>query len=183
MRDEDCYKKKNCSACQRIQIAIESIGVALLAAILVISIIFVTPIGTTQIGGIQTQLTEEGNTLLPNDNAIVFNNLINDQSSDINYNSTTGEFTITKPGNYYVSWWVATDGSTSVPTVNFSVAINGVPHSMGSSPIVSGQVSGSALITVVSSPTTVTLVNTSTDDIQIANTAVQANMVIVEINP
>lgn len=163
--------------------ALTSIGVLILSAILAILIFFAPPVGLTQIRGIQTQLTNEGTTLLPNNDTIIFNELINDQSSDISYNATTGEFTITKPGNYYVSWWVATDGSTAVTNMNFSVAINGIPHSTGSSPIVTGQVSGTELITVVSSPTVVTLVNTSADDILIAGTDVQSNLVIIEVNP
>ena len=149
------------------------IVIAILAALL----IFRSP--APAFGGIQAQLTDGRLSIVSDRETIVFNSFLNNQSSDISYNQATGEFTITKAGDYYVSWWVTTNGSSQFTNMSFSIAVNGVPHSIGTSPIVSGQVSGSELITVGATPATITLINNSSNDIRIANTPVQANIVII----
>jgi hypothetical protein len=118
-------------------------------------------------------------TIAPGAN-VVFDTIINDQSLDLGYNPGTGIFTISGIGNYYVSWWVATDGAEAATSINFDLVLNGSTVSTTSSPIVTGQVSGTALITVGATPATLALVNTTGETVFIANTAVQANFVIVE---
>lgn len=157
---------------------ISAIGIALFA-ILVVLLILGVP-AATQVSGIQAQLNNGENAILADQDPVVFNALVNDQSPTIDYNTTTGDFTITKAGTYAISWWVVTDGSSEFTNMNFSIAIGGTPYSMGTSPIVSGQVSGFELITVGSVPATISLVNNSGNDILIANTPVQANIVILE---
>jgi hypothetical protein len=113
---------------------------------------------------------------------LIFDVLLNDQSPAISYDVLTGEFTISQVGNYFVTWWIATNGSGQDTDVHFTVSVGGVLYSMGASPIVTGQLSGSALITVSSTPTIVTLVNTSADIVSIATTPTQANIVILELS-
>ena len=112
---------------------------------------------------------------------MIFDTVVEDQSLNINYNAGTGVFTITAPGNYYVTWWVATDGAGAAIEVSFGVSLNGGPGIIGSSPIVSGQVNGSALIVVGATPATVALVNATGDTVFIPNTTVQANILIAEV--
>jgi hypothetical protein len=52
---------------------------------------------------------------------------------------------------------------------------------IGSSPIVTGQVSGSALITVGATPAILTLVNETGQTVNIPNIPVQANIIITEV--
>jgi hypothetical protein len=85
-------------------------------------------------------------------------------------------------GNYYISWWVAADGTAGPPTVNFAINLNGGGSVTGSSPIITGQVGGSALITVSTVPSTITLVNNTTDTVGFASTLIQANIVIIEVS-
>ena len=85
-------------------------------------------------------------------------------------------------GNYYVSWWVATDGTAGPTTVNFAINLNGGGSVTGSSPSITGQVVGSALITVSTVSSTITLVNNTTDTVSFATTLVQANIVITEVS-
>lgn len=136
---------------------------------------------TLALSGIQVELINGTNRLITNTAIIVFDTILNNRSSDISYNSSTGLFTLTKTGNYYVSWWVTTDGSSLSPTVTFALAVNGIPVSQGSSPIVTGQVAGTALITITSTPSTVSLINVSGDTVLLADTPIQANLDIIEL--
>ena len=134
-----------------------------------------------QVGGIQAELTGAGGEILADGANVIFDNVVNDQSTAIDYNAATGEFTITRPGNYLVSWWFAADGAGPAITVDFAVAVNGVPYAIASSPIVSAQISGDALVTVTTVPTVITLVNVTNEGVFIPMTTVQANIVITEI--
>jgi hypothetical protein len=134
-----------------------------------------------QLRGIQAQLVGVEAGIIANGANVIFNTVTNDQSLNVNYNPATGEFTITGVGNYFVSWWVAADGAGAAITVSFEVELNGGAGIIGSSPIVSGQVNGTALVTVGATPAVLTLVNTTGDGVFIAATPVQANIVIIEV--
>ena len=137
---------------------------------------------TLILGGVQAQLVNGKNTQIPNIDTIIFDTILNNQSSDISYNSSNGLFTLTKAGNYYVSWWVDTDGSSISSNVTFALAVNGIPISQGSSPIATSQVSGTALITITATPSTVSLINVGGGAVKLANTPAQANIDIVELS-
>ena len=135
---------------------------------------------SNQLRGIQVQLVGRGSDAVDDGENVVFDTIRNLQSSDINYNTQTGEFTITRSGNYSVTWWVSTDGTGALNAIYFSLRINGDGDITSSSPVVTGQISGSALITIENTPSTVTLVNTSNDLVIYAGLSVQANLVITE---
>lgn len=126
------------------------------------------------VGGRQSQIA-------PGEN-VIFDTAINAQSADIGYDPLTGEFTVYRPGNYYVSWWIATDGVGAHTDIRFSIQVSAVSSVMGATPIVTGQLNGSALITVSTVPTTLALRNDTTDEIALASTPVQANIVILQIS-
>ncbi len=123
----------------------------------------------------------KGRSIPVNEN-VVFDTILNVKSSNISYNPITGEFTITQPGNYYITWWVSTNGSGMDTEVRFSLAVDVAGFAAGTSPIVTGQVTGSAFISVLTDPTVVSLKNTSTDIVTLASTTVQANIVILEVS-
>lgn len=126
------------------------------------------------VGGRQSQIAPGAN--------VIFDTAINDQSADISYNSLTGQFTISNPGNYFVSWWVATDGAGSSTDLWFSIQVTASVPVAGATPIVTGQLNGSALVTVSSAPATLTLMNSTANPIVFAATPVQANIVILQIS-
>ncbi len=132
--------------------------------------------------GIQTELTvEEVGEVVPDGGNVLFNTVLNDQSDNITYDPATGEFTITEPGNYYVSWWFAADGAGPAANISMAVAVNGVPYSTVSSAIVSDQISGYALVTVEDVPATISLMNVTGEDMFIPVVPVQSGMVILEL--
>ena len=112
---------------------------------------------------------------------VLFANVVNDQDPDMIYNAATGEFTITRLGNYLVSWQVAIDGTDLDPQVTFTLRVDGVDYSGSSLPSVTGQLSGTAFITVAAA-VTVELVNTSGYTVYYADVPVQANIVITDVS-
>ena len=90
-------------------------------------------------------------------------------------------FTITEPGNYYIDWWVAADGSPVAVTIDLSIVTSNGIVIAASSPILSGQLSGNALISVVDAPITFRLVNTTGNEIFIGNTTIKANLTILNL--
>jgi len=166
------------SSCCNKTIACVLVSILFLAFLVVAILGIFTP---TSLGGVQTQLDNAAGDVITNGSDVEFNTVLNDQSADISYNPATGAFTITKSGNYLVSWWFAAGGAAPATTVSFAVEVNGVPYSTASSPIVSGQLSGTALVTVTSTPTVITLVNVTGDDVFIPATPVQSGFVVTEI--
>lgn len=137
-----------------------------------------TPAG---LEGIQAELTGAEGGLFPDGENIIFNTVVNDTTESISYDPATGVFTISEPGTYKVDWWVSSDGAGPAVTVNYTLEMNDAPYTTVSSPIVSGQTSGSALVTVDSAPATIALVNSTGDDIFIPSfTPVQAGIVITK---
>lgn len=134
------------------------------------------------VGGIQTQLQGSPGGIIANNAAVLFDTVIIDQSPDISYDNQTGEFTLSAAGNYYISWWVAADGPAGPASVAFTAEVGEAPIAAANAPVVTGQVTGDALITVASAPATVRLLNTTGADVSFANLGVQANISIIKLS-
>ena len=131
--------------------------------------------------GFQAQLVGLPSATIPDGGLVIFDTVLNDQSANISYNSDIGEFTLSSIGNYLVMWWVnvgAVDGLST--DVGFSLEINGGSDIRGAMPLVSGQVNGSAFITIGSLPAVLTLVNSTGDPILYSTNTVQANIIIID---
>lgn len=113
----------------------------------------------------------------------MFNNVLNNASPNISYNPATGVFTITAAGNYYVNWWMNTDGAGAVSSVIFSVAVAGGPLISASSPapVVSLQLNGQAFLKIGNVPASISLVNNTGAAVFLGASAVQGDMTILEI--
>ena len=133
------------------------------------------------LSGIQAQLIGSGGDLINDGANVIFDTVINDQSENISYSPADGVFTISANGNYYVDWWVTTDGSGGPVNMVFSLSVNGSSVSLGNSPIVTGQVNGNAFITISDAPATLTLVNQTGAEVVFANIPVQANLTILTV--
>ena len=111
---------------------------------------------------------------------MIFTAIVNDASPNITYSAVTGEFTITATGNYYVHWWVATDGAEAATSISFGIDVDAVSTAVSSSPIVTGQISGDAFLTIGTVPATVQLINRTGSTVTLADIPVRASLVIVE---
>ncbi|MEL7624476.1 MAG: hypothetical protein AAGU12_12945 [Clostridiales bacterium] len=116
---------------------------------------------------------------------VLFDTVINAPSSAITYNATIGTFFITQPGNYYVSWWVNTDGAEASPFVNFGIRIilGGSATILASSPspVTTLQLNGNAFITSVSVPTSFSLFNNTGTAVTYGTSPIQADLTIIHV--
>lgn len=139
----------------------------------------------SQLRGIQVGLKGDGVEETPNLSPVLFDEILINQTTDIDYDDQTGTFTLTNPGVYYASWWCSTDGSGSSPILQFAVCINfGTPQQRiieGCSPIVTGQINGQAVFLVDTIPTYVCLINFSGDTVNYGNTDYHSMMSILEV--
>ncbi len=112
-----------------------------------------------------------------------FNTVISNLSSYVGYNTVTREFTVDGTGNYFVSWWINTDGAGAEPTVlfNLETSAGNIFSSSSPAPIVSLQLNGTALLAVHTAPITVSLVNRSNAAVNYGSGAVQANIVFLHL--
>lgn len=124
-----------------------------------------------------------GGGTIPNNTAIAFNRTIVNYDSTISYNDST--FTISSPGDYYVSWNVALKTGLGINGPTISLVTNTTPVQTFSSTnsMKTGQISGSAVLRVTTAPTTFQLVNTTVNSIVLAdNVEISANISIIAIN-
>ncbi len=131
---------------------------------------------SSQMDGIQVVL--DNGIEFDNNSNIIFNTIQNTVGSSINYDTITGNFTITEAGNYDVSWWIATGGAAASPIVAFSLQLDAVEVGATASSVTEGNVSGNALITVSTVPATLSLLNNSGDVVFIPTLPIEGSLVI-----
>jgi hypothetical protein len=133
------------------------------------------------LSGLQAQLSNAENGLLANGTNVIFDQLISRPDSHISYCFDTGEFTVSVNKRYYVSWWIAINGTEQASIVEIAVAVDGNPVLVSSSPQVTCQMAGAALISIETAPQCVSLMNVTGDILRYAPTTVQANVVFMEL--
>jgi hypothetical protein len=135
---------------------------------------------------LQVQLQGSSGATIANNINVLFDTVINSASTSITYNAGVGTFFITEPGNYYISWWVNTDGAEAETSVAFGIRVVAgsiVTPILSSSPapVVTLQLNGSALLTVGVVPTVFSLFNSTGDTVSYATSVVQANLTIIQV--
>ncbi len=143
------------------------------------------PTGPGVIGGLQIQLQSTGDLIIANNDPIIFDTIVSNFSSNISYDTTTGEITVTASGLYYINWWLAIDGSIVEPTISYTIITSSGDNITSSSPILSDNMSGNALFNItasIGSPVTISLINTTGNDTFIGYTTVRADLVIIQLN-
>ncbi len=137
---------------------------------------------TMQLRGIEIQLQDAASDLAPGA-PVIFDTIVSSQSAFISYDDSTGEITIDQTGLFYINWWVSVDGimggTDTVPT--FSITSSGGDNIMASSPNVTNQISGNALIQVSASPLTLQLENATDGTIAFAVVPIKADLTIVHV--
>lgn len=146
---------------------------------------------TTQLRAVMTGLQgTTGRSLLqsqelPDTEPVLFDETLGNTSVNVNYDNATGRFEINKAGTYFASWWVATDGSGQSTSLQFGLVVNyGDPSQqvfVACSPVVTGQISGSAMFTITTVPSYITLRNLTGDVVNYANTNYRSMMTVIEV--
>lgn len=110
---------------------------------------------------------------------VIFNSTVF-TAGNIIYNDATGIVTFMEAGLYTVNWWIATQSSAGQGAV-FSLISSQGESIRGASPIKTGEVTGFGIIEVLSTPVTVSLVNSGSADFYYSSIVpVKAALLIVE---
>lgn len=140
-------------------------------------------LSTTEIEGVQLQL--QGDILTIADGApVIFDEIITDDSAAISYDAATGTITVTESGTYYINWWFSADGSPIATTIDLAIVTSTGETITASNPILSGQMSGNALLDITATPgapVTIQLINTTGNEIFVGATTVRSDLTIVNI--
>lgn len=131
--------------------------------------------------GVQAVLDNAANVLIEDSANLIFNTVLNQSANTITYNPDTGSFTLPPIQNFYLSWWIALNGTETSSTIDFTILLNGIKYVSSSLPVVTGQLTGSAFLTTGNGYTSLTLTNTTGEIIRLANTSTQANLVLLQL--
>lgn len=118
------------------------------------------------------QLVLDDNIVIQPNQNIIFNNIINSKGGVL-YDTLTGVITINQQGSYYINWYIALQSVMQGSGSSFALAINDSVNTQvfyGSSSIKTEQITGSALIEVVTVPTTIELKNVNSNNAFVATT-------------
>lgn len=136
----------------------------------------------SQLTGLQLQLDSDREPFtVENNDPIIFNNIISNLSPSLSYDATNGTITINENGVYYISWWVAVDGSTIANFISLAISTSTGELIEASTSILSDQISGNALLNVTSAPITFQLINVTGNDIFIDDSPIQADLTIIHL--
>ncbi|WP_241654090.1 collagen-like protein [Geovibrio thiophilus] len=113
---------------------------------------------------------------------MVFNS-VTYASGNISYNSVTGIVTFNEMGRYIVNWNVSTDGligavNTATADLSFALSSSQGDFIASSSLLSTGQISGFGIIDIAAAPVTMSLINDSSNDVQLADVMPKANLMI-----
>lgn len=138
------------------------------------------PTATQELRSVQANLSTGAGVVLSPGETIGFDSLIANQNKNVYYDYTTGELVINSTGNFLASWWVGIGKRRRRHAVRVCVSERR-QHSHLLSPSSSGQLSGSAVVTVAYAPARIKLVNTSPFNVTLSSGTVQAGLVLTQI--
>ena len=152
-----------------------------------------TPTGNLRLRGLEATLTAGSGGTVANGFPIPFNNLVSNNAIGASF--VTGAITLNRPGTYLVNWWVAMNATEDAESANdqtatvgqsdsqlsFSAALNGNIVSGSYAPCGTGQISGSTLVTVTNTPSTLQIVNSSGQNVLLASTTAQAGVTVTQL--
>jgi hypothetical protein len=137
------------------------------------------------LSGLQVQLKGSSGGAVNNNSNVLFDTVINAPSPAITYNAATGTFVISQPGNYYISWWVNTNGAGTNTFVDFAIRIlpggSGVIDATSPTSVTTLQLNGNALIPVTTVPLTFSLFNNTGVAVTYGTSPVQADLTIIQV--
>lgn len=182
--NHECYRNRCCNIwfLPSIILFITAALFSLISFILFLVGIVFPPASTANLTGDEIQLQTSAQVTIANGSPIIFDTTINDQLNNISYNPITGTVSITASGTYYVNWWISADGSTINPTIDFALVTSTGKTITASTPALTDQFSGNALLTVTatpSSPVTFQIVNKTGNDVFLGATTVKADLTII----
>lgn len=119
---------------------------------------------------------------IENEANIIFNEVSFSGSDNIYYDNLTGIFTVTKLGNYYISWTLSVDGAFVSPFVKISLSTAESDISTVYSPNTTALINGSSLLTVTTVPFNFYLKNISEDTLSMISDSSKGNLTVLELS-
>ena len=96
------------------------------------------------------------------------------------YTLASGMITLSRAGTYLINWWVALENAQTAESLAFSLELNGNAVQTSYSDIGGGQIYGTAIVTVSSVPSTLSLKNVSGDAVTYVTAAGQAGITLTQ---
>lgn len=136
-----------------------------------------------ELAGVQYQLLSQEPFELPTNDPVRFNTLVENTSDYITYDGASGEFTISRPGVYYVSWQARVDGAGPETVISFALDVVGVKQIVSTVGMPTSMIVDFAVIKVTSVPQKIRLVNITPSNVFFSSTPVLANISILHLQP
>ncbi|QIB69603.1 hypothetical protein Ami103574_09770 [Aminipila butyrica] len=133
------------------------------------------------LAGIQVQLNEAAFVQIADGDPVLFNQTLFNETANITYAPATGIFTISEPGIYYFSWWLAVDGAAAATTIAFELNGSNGTSVYSASAFVTELMAGNALVNVAAAPVTFSLLNRCGDTAFIPDLVAQGAMSIMHL--
>lgn len=124
--------------------------------------------------GLQAELNDKSNTILDNGDIVPYNAIVSDTSGTITLSG--GTFTVSKVGNYYVSYIVNINGTDQLTSITMSC--NGIQSQATNA--VQGQMSGFALLQLQAGDN-ISVINDNGGKILLSPENIQAQICILKI--
>lgn len=132
--------------------------------------------------GLELQMKNNLGSILDQNDSVLFDTIINDQTDDnIVYDNSNGEFIIKNPGNYFINGWINIDGSEMTSIVQISIEVNDISKCLGIMNIITGQLYFNGYITTTDTNSIISIKNISEQKISIGEVPIQAEISIVYI--
>lgn len=129
----------------------------------------------------QMQSISHPQEIIQQNQAIGFDNVIYSPRNGINYWFNYKAIQIDKVGMYSIDWILAVNGADAIDSIDIALVKPDGSLVLSSSPIISQQIIGQAIIEVISPQSIIYLINKSKGSIQLADVSVQVDLKIVEI--
>lgn len=133
---------------------------------------------------IQLQAVNLSPRVLKNGDTFYFNRVYLQSPYGIYYDMETGYIWIVERGYYYVAWNISVGGAEDIKEISFELKnVNSLRGIEISAPVIlPSQVSGSSLLWVSQVNQSYQFINKSGGAIQLADTNLQANFILYQIN-
>jgi len=116
-----------------------------------------------------------------NGDCVAFDTINANNTLGVSYKAGSGIITLNSTGTYLVNWWIAIENAQSAESLAFALSLNGGDVQTSYSDIGGGQIYGTAIVTVNSISSTLSLVNRSGEAVTLVTAAGQGGLTLTQL--